>query len=99
MEVVRTGYLRETPPRDFAQVMRGYEPHRAGEYVCTRASEVRRHQEDATGARRDFQDAQRPIEEQERPTYSGLGARIEQLLRLAEEHATAPVPAARGHAH
>ena len=44
-------------------------------------------------------DAHRQIQEQERPTYSGLGARIEQLLRLAEEQATELVQAARSEAN
>jgi hypothetical protein len=49
--------------------------------------------------RHDLSDAQRQIQEQERPTYSGLGARIEQLLRLAEEQATELVQAARTEAN
>ncbi|HEX3515761.1 MAG TPA: DivIVA domain-containing protein, partial [Trebonia sp.] len=94
-----TSFFEETPPRDFAKVMRGYDPHQVDEHIRQLASEVRRHQEDAAGARRDLQDAQRQIQEQERPTYSGLGARIEQLLRLAEEQATELVQAARSEAN
>src|SRR5271154_3659509 len=63
------------------------------------AKEMRRHQEDAGAARRELTEAQRQIQEQERPTYSGLGARIEQLLRLAEEQATELVQAARSEAN
>ncbi len=39
-------------------------------------------------------EAQRQLREVERPSYSGLGARIEQLLRLAEEQASDVVAAA-----
>src|SRR6266496_4297980 len=39
-------------------------------------------------------EAHRQLHEQQRPTYSGLGTRIEQLLRLAEEQATELVQAA-----
>src|SRR5499433_4590700 len=80
-----TSFFEETPPRDFAKVMRGYDPHQVDEHIRQLAAEVRRHQEEALAARRDLTDAHRQIQEQERPTYSGLGARIEQLLRLAEE--------------
>src|ERR1700738_3250219 len=82
-----TSFFEETPPRDFAKVMRGYDPHQVDEHIRQLANEVRRHSEDAGAGRRELTDAQRQIQEQERPTYSGLGARIEQLLRLAEEQA------------
>ena len=94
-----TSFFEETPPRDFAKVMRGYDPHQVDEHIRQLATEVRRHQEDAVAARRDLNDAHRQIQEQERPTYSGLGARIEQLLRLAEEQATELVQAARSEAN
>src|ERR1700753_1672041 len=90
-----TSFFEETPPRDFAKVMRGYDPHQVDEHIRQLANEVRRHQEGADSARRELTEAQRQIQEQERPTYSGLGARIEQLLRLAEEGATQVVHAAR----
>src|SRR5215468_538396 len=41
----------------------------------------------------------RQLREQERPTYAGLGSRIEQLLRLAEEQATEIVGEARSAAN
>ena len=94
-----TSFFEETPPRDFAKVMRGYDPHQVDEHIRQITNEVRRHQEDALAARRELSDAHRQIQEQERPTYSGLGARIEQLLRLAEEQATELVQAARSEAN
>src|SRR6202034_3453840 len=94
-----TSFFEETPPRYFAKVMRGYDPHQVDEHIRSLAAEVRRHQEDAVGARRDQQDAQRQIQEQERPTHSGLGARIKQLLRLAEKQATEVIQAARSEAN
>ena len=81
-------FFEETPPRDFAKVMRGYDPHQVDEHIRSLGNEVRRHQETAEAARRELMDAQRQIQENDRPTYAGLGARIEQLLRLAEEQAT-----------
>src|SRR5919199_2172006 len=39
-------------------------------------------------------EAHRQLREVERPSYSGLGARIEQLLRLAEEQASDVIAAA-----
>jgi hypothetical protein len=38
------------------------------------------------------------LRDQERPSYSGLGARIERLLRLAEQQATELIEAARAEA-
>src|ERR1700743_3041859 len=90
-----TSFFEETPPRDFAKVMRGYDPHQVDENIGGRANEVRRHQEDAAAPRRELTEAQRQIQEQERPTYSGLGARIEQLLRLAEVAGTEALRGAR----
>jgi predicted XRE-type DNA-binding protein len=49
--------------------------------------------------REELSEAQRQIQEQEQPTYSGLGARIEQLLRMAEEQAAELVQAARSQAN
>jgi hypothetical protein len=39
-----------------------------------------------------------PLRDSERATYAGLGIRIEQLLRLAEEQASALIEAARAEA-
>ena len=39
-----TSFFEETPPRDFAKVMRGYDPHQVDEHIRTLANEVRRHQ-------------------------------------------------------
>src|SRR4029450_12898144 len=39
-------------------------------------------------------EANRQLREGERPSYSGLGSRIEQLLRLAEEQASDVIAAA-----
>lgn len=42
---------------------------------------------EVAGLRRDHAQAVRDLEESREPTYAGLGARVEQLLRLAEEEA------------
>ena len=52
--------------------------------------EAARHRAESADARAvqltsDLQDAQRQLRESDRPSYSGLGSRIEQLLRSAEE--------------
>ena len=52
-----TSFFEETPPRDFAKVMRGYDPHQVDEHIRGLASEVRRHQEEAISARRELTDA------------------------------------------
>jgi hypothetical protein len=53
--------------------------------------QVRALQEELSGSRTPLQDA-------ERPSYSGLGNRVEQLLRLAEEQAAGLIDAARAEA-
>ena len=89
-----TNFFEEAPPREFATVMRGYDRHQVDEHIRQIEAEVRQHRESTTSLKRELSEAHRQIQEQERPTYSGLGARIEQLLRLAEEQATELVQAA-----
>src|SRR5215471_18337670 len=90
-----TNFFEEAPPREFATVMRGYDRHQVDEHIRQIEAEVRTHREQTTNLKRELSEATRQIQEQERPTYSGLGARIEQLLRLAEEQATELVQPAR----
>ena len=45
-----TSFFEETPPRDFAKVMRGYDPHQVDEHIRQLAAEVRRHQGKAGAA-------------------------------------------------
>jgi DivIVA domain-containing protein len=94
-----TNFFEEAPPREFATVMRGYDRHQVDEHIRQIEAEVRQHREQSTTLKRELSEATRQIQEQERPTYSGLGARIEQLLRLAEEQATELVQAARSEAN
>src|SRR6202167_5924403 len=98
-DALLTNLFEEAPPREFATVMRGYDRHQVDEHIRQVEAEARTHREAAQTMRRDLTDAQRQIQEQERPTYSGLGARIEQLLRLGEEQATELVQAARSEAN
>src|ERR1700738_5081438 len=94
-----TNFFEEAPPREFATVMRGYDRHQVDEHIRQVEAEVRTHREQTTTLKRELSEAHRQIQEQERPTYSGLGARIEQLLRLAEEQGTERGQAARAEAH
>src|SRR5882724_9348547 len=90
-----TNFFEDAPPREFATVMRGYDRHQVDEHIRQIETDARQHRDAAQTMRRELTEAHRQIQEQERPTYSGLGARIEQLLRLAEEQATELVQAAR----
>src|SRR6202022_1926246 len=90
-----TNFFEEAPPREFATVMRGYDRHQVDEHIRQIEAEVRTHREQSQTMRQQLTDAHRQIQEQERPTYSGLGARIEQLLRLAEEQVTEILQEAR----
>src|SRR5712691_7365983 len=93
-----TNFSGEAPPREFVTVMRGYDRQQVDEHIRQIDAEVRRHREQAQAMQRELSEAHRQIHEQDRPTYTGLGARIEQLLRLAEEQATEEVQAARSEA-
>src|SRR5260370_12789228 len=92
-----TNFFEEAPPREFATVMRGYDRHQVDEHIRQIEAEVRTHREQTTGLKRELSEAHRRIQEQERPTYSGLGARMEQLLRRADPHATTLLPAPQSH--
>src|ERR1700685_3159647 len=84
---------------DFSRVMRGYDPQQVDSHLEKIDSDVRTNKETAQPLQRELAEAHKQLQEQERPTYSGLGSRIEQLLRLAEEQATELVQAARSEAH
>ena len=80
---------------DFPVVLRGYDRTQVDQRVSdlSRAlAEARRQVEvsDAESMRLSGQlsETQRALNETEAPTYSGLGSRIEQLLRSAEEQST-----------
>jgi cell division septum initiation protein DivIVA len=94
-----SNFFEDTPPREFDVVLRGYDRHQVEEHIKQLDNEVRQSREQTSAMQRELSDAHRQLQEQERPTYSGLGARIEQLLRLAEEQATELVQAARSEAN
>ena len=94
-----TNFFEDTQPREFAKVMRGYDPQQVNEHLATLEGDLRQHKDQVQAMHQELADAHRQLQEQERPTYSGLGARIEQLLRLAEEQATELVQAARSEAN
>src|SRR5437762_3483158 len=93
-----TSFFEEAPPREFVTAMRGYDRQQVDEHIRQIEAEVRQHREQAQAMQRELSEARRQIHGQDRPAYSGLGARIEQLLRLAEEQATEVVQAARSEA-
>src|ERR1700745_87802 len=94
-----SNFFEDAPARDFAQVMRGYDQHQVDEYLKQLDAEMRQHRDQVQALQQELSDAHRQLREQERPTYSGLGSRIEQLLRLAEEQATEIVGEARSAAN
>src|SRR6202167_4241823 len=94
-----SNFCEESPQRDFARVMRGYDPHQVNEYLKQVDSDLRQHRDQSQTLQQELADAHRQLQEQERPTYAGLGSRIEQLLRLAEEQATEIVQEARAAAN
>src|SRR5215467_1735596 len=94
-----SNFFEDAPARDFAKVMRGYDQHQVDEYLKQSDLEMRQHREQVQALQQELTEAHRQLREQERPTYAGLGSRIEQLLRLAEEQATEIVGEARSAAN
>ena len=79
----------------FPVVKRGYDPAAVDERIhtleesLTKAREhVWRLDQRTMTIEGQLSEAQRQLRETERPTYAGLGSRIEQLLRSAEEQST-----------
>jgi len=75
----------EPPSRVFDMVLRGYDRHQVDEQIERLENRARQHRDQAQALRRELSVAQRQLREGERPAQAGLGLRIEQLLRLAEE--------------
>src|SRR5450432_2762101 len=70
--------FEEASPRDFMTAMRGYDRQQVDEHIKQVEADGRQHREQAQAMQRELSEAHRQIREQERPTYSGLGTRIEQ---------------------
>src|SRR3954451_5899993 len=88
-------------PKTFTVAMRGYDREQVDEQIAAMQAALAKardtvEQLDAQNRKmtNDMTEAQRQLREVDRPSYAGLGARIEQLLRLAEEQASDVVAAA-----
>src|ERR1700712_142499 len=88
-------------PKPFTVAMRGYDREQVDEQIAAMQAALSKargavEQIDGQNAKlkNDLVEAQRQLREVDRPSYAGLGARIEQLLRLAEEQAVEMVAAA-----
>ncbi len=91
----------EQSPHGFQIQMRGYDRAQVEERIASLEASLRdartRVEELDTRALKlsgEVAEAHRQLREVERPSYSGLGSRIEQLLRLAEEQASDVIAAA-----
>src|SRR6267378_3141886 len=98
-DALLTNLFEEAPPREFVTAMRGYDREQVDEHIRQIDAEVRQHREQAQAMQRELSEDRRQLQEQDRPAYSGLGGRIGQLLRLAEEQATEVVQAAGSEAN
>ena len=77
----------DAPRRRFAVVVRGYDRYQVDDHFEQADREMRQAREQVQALRQELAEAHRQLREQERPSSVGLGSRIEQLLRLAEERA------------
>ena len=93
----------ETLP--FPVAMRGYDREAVAAHIARLEDAVKeaqsaaqQAQDDAAQTRAHLDEAQRSLREADKPTYKGLGARVEQLLRSAEEQSSDVVQRANTHA-
>ncbi|MEE2046622.1 cellulose-binding protein, partial [Nocardiopsis tropica] len=75
-----------TPP-EFDVVLRGYDRTQVTDYLDGLRNEVKQNSKQIEKFKAELTSKNRQLQERERPSYSGLGSRIEELLRLAEEQA------------
>src|SRR5262249_47891119 len=75
----------DLPHPPFSQKMRGYDQDEVEAHLREVDVRFRDIRQSYQASQQEIAYLHRQMQEQERPTYSGLGSRIEQLLRLAEE--------------
>jgi cell division septum initiation protein DivIVA len=71
----------------FEVVRRGYEPTQVDRHVAGLQRELENHRRRADEAERRVQELHTQSPDEQKPAYSGLGQRIEQILGLADEEA------------
>ncbi|MGH3098328.1 MAG: DivIVA domain-containing protein [Streptosporangiales bacterium] len=81
--------------RAFDVVMRGYARNQVDDYVSQVESSVKQLRDHNSELNEALQTTQKKVDEQAKPSYAGLGGRVEQLLRLAEDESTDVVRRAR----
>src|SRR5260370_3875308 len=69
----------------FSQKMRGYDPDEVDRHLHKADDKMRALRETEQALKQELAYAHRQMQGQEKPTYSGLAMRIEQLLPLAED--------------
>src|SRR5713226_5586898 len=80
-----TFFDEDQPHPTFSQKMRGYDQEEVEGHLREMDARLRDMRQSYQATQQEIAYLHRQMQEQERPTYSGLGSRIEQLLRLAEE--------------
>jgi cell division septum initiation protein DivIVA len=80
--------MTNSPTTDsFEVVRRGYEPSQVDRHVAALKRELENHRHRADEAERRVQELHTQQPDDQAPAYAGLGARIEQILGLADEEA------------
>ena len=75
-DALLTSLVGQAPPREFVTAMRGYDRHQVDEHIRQVEAGVRQYREQAQAMQRELSEARRQFHDQERPAYTGLGARI-----------------------
>jgi cell division septum initiation protein DivIVA len=79
--------MTNTPAQSFEVVRRGYEPSQVDRHVQALQRELENHKRRADEAERQARSLQAEEPAEKGSPFAGLGARIEQILGLAEEEA------------
>src|SRR5579859_3410620 len=74
--------------RRFGVVVRGYDRQQVDGLIGELEDRARQGREEAAAAERELARARMQVEDQERPSYSGLGSRIGQLFFLDDKATT-----------
>ena len=97
--------MAEESSEEFAITMRGYDRTQVDQRIKALSRqlgdakrEVASLDQRAMTLAGELADAQRRLREADKPTYAGLGSRIEQLLRSAEEQSTSVLSKANAEA-
>src|SRR5258708_23065493 len=86
-----TFFDEDQPHPTFSQKMRGYDQEEVESHLRQMDARLRDMRQSYQATQQEIAYLHRQMQQQERPTYSGPGSRIEQLPRLADQQPDHPL--------